>query len=178
MADRQFTAGDIVLADIGHGVMRSVRIRDSRPAGADAAHATLEGQLLDGGQVVSLSAGAIDGRCDKPFGCIDAADRCTHCQEHRGDGHQPGCPHDTDECDAHPDDDADFATFEVHVQIRAMDGLVIGAQVLEVLARNGFTLDQPAAAVWRHTRCAELEFVGTARLGAQGSEDPAAPVKP
>ncbi|MFI7430729.1 hypothetical protein ACIBPB_27415 [Micromonospora sp. NPDC049836] len=39
--------------------------------------------------------------------CYDGENRCVHCREHFGDGHQPDCPHvdgPVDECDARPAD--------------------------------------------------------------------------
>ncbi|WDZ84019.1 hypothetical protein [Micromonospora cathayae] len=102
----------------------------------------------------------------EPFGaCNDDELCCKHCGEHVADPHQPTCPHSdepVDECDARPAEEV----FEVHVEVRAADGLGVGCDVLEALKRAGFRLHRDVAGVWEKREHGPSEFVGVARLAS------------
>ncbi|WP_124821911.1 hypothetical protein [Micromonospora ureilytica] len=103
--------------------------------------------------------------CPPNGACYDGEDHCVHCREHVADPHQPDCVHadePVDECDTRPAEE----TFEVHVEVRGVDGLAVGRDVLEVLARQGFELNRAVAGVWQKQEHGPAEFVGVASVEA------------
>ncbi|WFE47615.1 hypothetical protein [Verrucosispora sp. WMMD1129] len=53
--------------------------------------------------------------------------------------------------------------FEVHVEVRAVDGVATASQILAVLEQAGFELHRDRAGVWRKKEHGPAEFEGVAR---------------